>query len=139
MKLLTAILVGCLVGASLQAAIVSEGIVKTVEGIAIPIVIHRPDQSDENCSVVFHVHGGGWNGGTKTVVPPATVGPVAGMLCDRRGMLVIAQFYSAGFKIEGFEVQDFGTELEKKWLDTFRWQPSIKGWLLVDGSASERL
>ena len=39
MKLLTFILVGSLFGASLQAAIISEGIVKIVEGIAIPIDI----------------------------------------------------------------------------------------------------
>ena len=39
MKLLTFILVGSLFGASLQAAIISKGIVKIVEGIAIPIDI----------------------------------------------------------------------------------------------------
>jgi acetyl esterase/lipase len=117
MKLLTAILVGCLVGASLQAVIVSEGIVKTVEGIAIPIVIHRPDQSDENCPVVFHVHGGGWNGGTKTVVPPATVGPVAGMLCDRLGIIFVGLGYRCKNQKGTFELAMGDLHDSVKWFN----------------------
>lgn len=50
----------------LPAAQESHDVVMTVEGIEIPILNITPSEGKGPFPVVYNVHGGGWNGGTKT-------------------------------------------------------------------------
>ncbi|TWU32646.1 Carboxylesterase NlhH [Novipirellula artificiosorum] len=68
-------------------------VAKVVNGMGIPIVVHQPTSGQGPYPVVFHVHGGGWNGGTSTEVPPATVGQEARILCDRLGIVFVGLAY----------------------------------------------
>jgi len=70
----------------------TEAIVKGVDGMEIPIVIYTPETGAGPFPVVFHVHGGGWNGGTETEVPGAGVGS-ASILCDRLGIICVGLAY----------------------------------------------
>jgi len=77
-----------------EAAKVTKDIVKEVNGIKIPITIYEPDKAGTNRPVVFHVHGGGWNGGTKTEVPDATALKfTTNDLCDRLGIIFVGLGY----------------------------------------------
>ncbi|NQX00921.1 hypothetical protein HQ447_09695 [bacterium] len=72
---------------SLPAVQESRNVVMTVNGIEIPILIVTPSSGNGPFPVVYHVHGGGWNGGPETVVPPASVPPEAMFLSDELGIV----------------------------------------------------
>ncbi len=76
-----------------QASQQTNALAKTVNGIVIPIVVMTPETGTGPFPVVFHVHGGGWNGGTDKVVPPAAVGQSASVLCDELGIVFVGLSY----------------------------------------------
>ena len=78
---------------SLHAAQESRDVVMTVNGIEIPILIVTPSSGKGPFPVVYHVRGGGWNGGTETVVPPASVPPEAKFLSDELGIVYVGLAY----------------------------------------------
>ncbi|WP_168433674.1 alpha/beta hydrolase [Pontiella sulfatireligans] len=65
----------------------------TVDGIDIPIVVLTPEQGKGPFPVVYHVHGGGWNGGTKMEVPGAGLPPESKVLCDELGIVYVGLAY----------------------------------------------
>jgi acetyl esterase/lipase len=71
----------------------THAIATVVDGIEIPIVVHTPETGDGPFPVVFHVHGGGWNGGSETEVPSANVGQDARQLGDRLGIIYVGLAY----------------------------------------------
>jgi acetyl esterase/lipase len=60
----------------------TDAIACVVKGISIPIKIMMPSQGKGLFPVVYDVHGGGWNGGTATEVPPPSLPPDSKILCD---------------------------------------------------------
>ena len=64
-----------------------------VDGYKIPIKIYLPDDVSTKMPVHFYIHGGGWNGGTKKQVPPATISRDAKYLCDRLGIIYVGLAY----------------------------------------------
>ncbi|MEQ9286146.1 MAG: alpha/beta hydrolase [Cyclobacteriaceae bacterium] len=62
-------------------------------GYEIPIKILLPENATGKRPVQFNVHGGGWNGGDKTQVPPASVPADATFLCDRLGIIYVGLAY----------------------------------------------
>jgi len=76
-----------------SAAKVTEHIALTVAGFDIPIVVVVPDSPSERSPVVYHVHGGGWNGGTATTVPDASVPPGFRLLTDELGVIHVGLAY----------------------------------------------
>ena len=77
----------------------TNAVALTVKGIQIPINIMSPDRGKAPFPVVFHVHGGGWNDGTATEVPPAVLPQDAKILCDRLGIIYVGLAYRC--KAEG--------------------------------------
>jgi acetyl esterase/lipase len=71
----------------------TNAIAKVVNGIEIPVTIFRPEAGEGPFPVVFHVHGGGWNGGSETEVPPPTLGQDGKILCDRLGIIYVSLAY----------------------------------------------
>lgn len=78
---------------ALTAAQEARDIALTVNGMEIPILIITPKSGKGPFPVVYHVHGGGWNGGTETVVPPASVPPEAKFLSDELGIVYVGLAY----------------------------------------------
>lgn len=73
---------------------------KTIDTIAtkagkydIPIRIKLPKNTTGNNPVYFFVHGGGWNGGTPTTVPPARLSTDANYLADQLGIIYVGLAY----------------------------------------------
>ena len=66
--------------------------VKTVDSIAIEILINIPD-GDGQFPVLFFVHGGGWDHGTRFKTPGATNIACANALCDNLGIVFIGIDY----------------------------------------------
>lgn len=71
----------------------TEDIALTVKGFDIPIQILTPDDGNGPFPVVYHVHGGGWNGGTETDVPGAGLPPESKILCDELGIVYVGLAY----------------------------------------------
>lgn len=68
-------------------------VVKVVDGIEIPIQINLPEKGKGPFPVTFHVHGGGWNGGSENEVPPAVVMSDVDYLCDQFGIIYVGLAY----------------------------------------------
>ena len=73
---------------------------KTINAIAtkaggydIPIRIKLPKNTTGKNPVYFFVHGGGWNGGTPTTVPPARLSTDANYLADQLGIIYVGLAY----------------------------------------------
>ena len=73
---------------------------KTINTIAtkageydIPIRIKLPKNTTGKNPVYFFVHGGGWNGGTPTTVPPARLSTDANYLADQLGIIYVGLAY----------------------------------------------
>jgi acetyl esterase/lipase len=73
---------------------------KTIDTIAtkaggydIPIRIKLPKNTTGKNPVYFFVHGGGWNGGTPTTVPPARLSTDANYLADQLGIIYVGLAY----------------------------------------------
>ena len=73
---------------------------KTINAIAtkaggydIPIRIKLPKNTTGKNPVYFFVHGGGWNGGTPTTVPPARLSTDANYLTDQLGIIYVGLAY----------------------------------------------
>ena len=82
-----------------SAAKVTEHIALTVAGFDIPIVVVVPDSPSERSPVIYHVHGGGWNGGTETTVPDASVPAGLRLLTDELGIIHVGLAYRG--KVQG--------------------------------------
>ena len=87
-----------------SAARETREIVMTVDGIKIPILIVTPESGTGPFPVVYSVHGGGWNGGTETVVPPAAVTPAAKFLSDELGIVYVGLAYRCKVQHGTFEL-----------------------------------
>lgn len=85
---------------------VSEEIAFTVDGMEIPIIVVAPDKGSGPFPVVYHVHGGGWNGGTENSVPDASVYSGLRYLSDELGVIHVGLAYRG--KLQG----DFQDGLE---------------------------
>jgi len=73
---------------------------KTIDTIAtkaggydIPIRIKLPKNTNGKSPVYFFVHGGGWNGGTATNVPPARLPSDANYLANQLGVIYVGLAY----------------------------------------------
>lgn len=75
------------------ASKVTEGIAFSVNGIDIPIMVLTPEVGSGPFPVIYHVHGGGWNGGTETEVPPAALPPESRFLSDELGLIYVGLAY----------------------------------------------
>lgn len=62
-------------------------------GYDIPIKIKFPKNTKGKRPVYFFVHGGGWNGGNKTEVPPARLHTDANYLADELGVIYVGLAY----------------------------------------------
>lgn len=82
-----------------SAAKVTEHIALTVEEFDIPIVVVVPESPSERSPVIYHVHGGGWNGGTATTVPDASVPAGLRLLTDELGIIHVGLAYRG--KVQG--------------------------------------
>ena len=86
-------LVLSLLSSSLTASTIIEANAVRAGGYDIPIKIMLPDNLSEKLPVFFFVHGGGWNGGTATEVPKASLPNDASYLCDRLGIIYVGLAY----------------------------------------------
>lgn len=77
----------------LWAAKTTDAIALTVKGFDIPIKVVAPEEGTGPFPVVYHVHGGGWNGGTDTSVPGASIYPGFEFLTDQLGVIHVALAY----------------------------------------------
>jgi acetyl esterase/lipase len=84
---------------SAWAAEITEHIAHTVAGFKIPIIVVQPTSGKGPFPVVYHVHGGGWNGGTVTEVPDATVPSGHRFLTDELGVIHVGLAYRG--KVQG--------------------------------------
>ncbi|NLR91851.1 alpha/beta hydrolase family protein [Flammeovirga agarivorans] len=86
---------------------VKTEVVKTVDGFALPITILLPE-GEGPFPVVFNVHGGGWNGGTTTQVPEASVGDFAATITDETQVIHVGIGYRCKLQNGTFEkaIQD---------------------------------
>jgi acetyl esterase/lipase len=70
-----------------------DTIATKVDGYDIPIRIKLPKNTNGKNPVYFFVHGGGWNGGTATNVPPARLSTDANYLADQLGVIYVGLGY----------------------------------------------
>ena len=84
---------------SASASQETNAVALVVKGISIPIKIMTPSQGKGPFPVVFNVHGGGWNDGTATEVPPPSFPPDSKILCDKLGIIYVGLAYRC--KAEG--------------------------------------
>ncbi|MFY0653445.1 MAG: alpha/beta hydrolase [Cyclobacteriaceae bacterium] len=82
-----------LIATSSFAYEIIEDIATTAGGYDIPIKVLLPENAEGKRPVMFNVHGGGWNGGSETEVPPAGVPADARYLCDRLGVIYVGLAY----------------------------------------------
>ncbi len=93
------LLLGLACISSTWAAREVEDIAYTIEGFEIPIKVVVPETGMGPFPVVYHVHGGGWNGGTDTSVPAPSVYPGFRFLSDQIGVIHVGLAYRG--KIQG--------------------------------------
>lgn len=93
MKYLILSLASFFLSATLTASTIVDAIASRAGGYDIPIKIMLPDNLSEKLPVFFFVHGGGWNGGTKTEVPKASIPNDASYLCDQMGIIYVGLAY----------------------------------------------
>lgn len=103
---------------SLPAAQESRDVVMTVNGIKIPILIVTPESGTGPFPVVYSVHGGGWNGGTETVVPPAGVTPEAKFLSNELGIVYVGLAYRCKVQHGTFELAMEDLKASIQWFET---------------------
>ncbi|AOR27355.1 esterase/lipase [Formosa sp. Hel1_33_131] len=70
-----------------------DTIATKVDGFDIPIRIKLPKNTTGKNPVYFFVHGGGWNGGTETTVPPARLSTDANYLANQLGVIYVGLAY----------------------------------------------
>ena len=70
-----------------------DTIVTKAAGYDIPIRIKLPKKATGKSPVYFFVHGGGWNGGDATHVPPAGLNNDANYLADQLGVIYVGLAY----------------------------------------------
>ena len=70
-----------------------DTIATKADGYDIPIRIKLPKNTIGKNPVYFFVHGGGWNGGTPTTVPPARLSTDANYLADQLGIIYVGLAY----------------------------------------------
>lgn len=70
-----------------------DTIATKVDGFDIPIRIKLPKKNKGKRPVYFFVHGGGWNGGDATKVPPARLHADANFLADELGIIYVGLAY----------------------------------------------
>ena len=70
-----------------------DTIATKVDGYDIPIRIKLPKKATGKSPVYFFVHGGGWNGGDSTQVPPARMHNDANYLADQLGVIYVGLAY----------------------------------------------
>ena len=70
-----------------------DTIATKVDGYDIPIRIKLPKKATGKSPVYFFVHGGGWNGGDSTHVPPARMHNDANYLADQLGVIYVGLAY----------------------------------------------
>ena len=80
--------------------VITSAAQKTIDTIAtkagrydIPIRIKLPKNTNGKNPVYFFVHGGGWNGGDSTHVPPARMHNDANYLADQLGVIYVGLAY----------------------------------------------
>lgn len=126
---------------SLPAAQESRDVVMTVNGIEIPILIVTPSSGKGPFPVVYHVRGGGWNGGTETVVPPASVPPEAKFLSDELGIVYVGLAYRCKVQHGTFQLAMDDLRASIQWFEaratTYQADTSVVG--LTGGSAGTPL
>jgi len=94
MKILSSLFIALLATAvSASAFQETKDIALTVREFEIPIEILTPDKGKGPFPVIYHVHGGGWNGGTATKVPGAGMPPESKILCDELGIIYVGLAY----------------------------------------------
>lgn len=103
---------------ALRAAQETRDIVMTVKGIEIPILIITPKSGKGPFPVVYNVHGGGWNGGTETVVPPASVPPEAQFLSDELGIVYVGLAYRCKVQKGTFKLAMEDLRASIQWFET---------------------
>jgi len=93
-RTLCILIIIALLSANAFAFKVVEDVATKAGGYDIPIKVYIPEgQHQGNRPVMFHVHGGGWNGGDEKQVPPASVPADCGLLCDRLGVIYVGLAY----------------------------------------------
>ena len=126
---------------SLPAAQESRDVVMTVNGIEIPILIVTPSSGKGPFPVVYHVRGGGWNGGTETVVPPASVTPEAKFLSDELGIVYVGLAYRCKLQHGTFQLAMDDLRASIQWFEaraaTYKADTTVVG--LTGGSAGTPL
>ncbi|GAB5560042.1 MAG: hypothetical protein SynsKO_16890 [Synoicihabitans sp.] len=78
-----------------RAAKITETISHHVAGFDIPMIVVSPDEGDGPFPVVYHVHGGGWNGGNESQVPDASIPAGFRLLTDELGIVHVGLAYRA--------------------------------------------
>jgi len=70
-----------------------DAIATSAGGYDIPIKMMLPENATGKSPVFFFVHGGGWNGGSETEVPKASLPNDASYLCDQLGIIYVGLAY----------------------------------------------
>lgn len=98
-SLFLSLLAGLALSSVASAATITDAVALRVEGFEIPIMVVVPEEGVGPFPVVYHVHGGGWNGGTDTTVPEPSVPSGFRMLSDQLGVIHVGLAYRG--KVQG--------------------------------------
>lgn len=96
---------------------VVDDIATNAGGYKIPIKILLPENAIGKRPVQFNVHGGGWNGGSETEVPKASVPADAEYLCDRLGIIYVGLAYRCKGNNGTFALAMEDLEASIKWFE----------------------
>ena len=87
------VLLACCFALTSVAQKTIDTIATKVDGYDIPIRIKLPKNTNGKNPVYFFVHGGGWNGGDSTHVPPARMHNDANYLADQLVVIYVGLAY----------------------------------------------
>jgi len=86
------LIISLIVAAQAKAFTTIRETVKTVDSVAIEILLNIPDGKGK-FPVLFYVHGGGWDHGTALKTPGATSLVSADIMCDQLGVVFVGVDY----------------------------------------------
>ena len=99
----------------IQAQKTVTAIATKAGGYDIPIMIQTPENAEGKLPVLFFIHGGGWNGGTATEVPKASLPADADFLGEQMGVIYVGLAYRCKGNKGTFALAIKDLEASVKW------------------------
>ena len=84
-------------------------------GYDIPIMVQTPENAKGKLPVLFFIHGGGWNGGSDTEVPKASLPADADFLGEQMGVVYVGMAYRCKGNNGTFALAIEDLEASVKW------------------------